>query len=76
MAEGVYLTTRQVAKRYNRSNTVWVYRRVKGDPNFPRPIYIGGQKYFRLADLEAYDADSARQIAPVIAFAPDRKEAA
>lgn len=65
MSNTVYLTARQVCERYGRSS-IWVYRRVKNDPQFPRPIFIAGQKYFRLADLEAYENDPARQVAPVV----------
>lgn len=71
MSKNVYLTARQVCERYNRKSTVWLYRRVKNDENFPRPIFIAGQKYFRLAELEAYESDPARQVAPTVAANKD-----
>lgn len=75
MPEPIYLTARQVLNRYGRKSTIWLYRIVKRDPKFPRPLYIGGQKYFRLSDLEAYDRDPERAIAPVTAPAPERDAA-
>jgi hypothetical protein len=57
--EVVYLTARQVLNRYNRINLGWLWRRLKNDPRFPKPIYIADVRYWRVADLEAYEAGSA-----------------
>ena len=64
MAEDVYLPSRKVLNRYSRKSPVWLHRILKNDPDFPKPIYINGQKYWRLAELEAYDGAPERRIAP------------
>jgi predicted DNA-binding transcriptional regulator AlpA len=64
-----YLTTRQVLTRYGRDNPVWLWRLIKRDEAFPRPIIIGGSKYFAIADLDAYDAAAAARQIPEPAHA-------
>jgi hypothetical protein len=53
--EPVYLTARQVLQRYNRVNLTWLWRRLKNDQDFPKPIYIGDVRYWSIAALEAYE---------------------
>ena len=54
-----YLTGPQVQARYQRSH-VSLWRWTK-DPNlgFPKPIKINRLNYFKLADLEAWEAAQA-----------------
>ena len=59
----VYLVGRQVLARYSRNSPVWLHRRQQ-DPDFPKPIYVAGMRYWRLTDLEAYEAAEARKVAP------------
>jgi predicted DNA-binding transcriptional regulator AlpA len=54
-ADQVYLTARQVVHRYGRKSLVWLWRLLRRDAQFPRPLEIGGQRYWPLADLEAYE---------------------
>jgi hypothetical protein len=60
----VYLTSAQVLRRYGRTSPVWLHRRQHDDSGFPPPIYIAGCRYWSLAELEAYEADEARKVAP------------
>jgi predicted DNA-binding transcriptional regulator AlpA len=58
-AQQTFLTGPQVQRRYQKSHvTIWRWVR---DPalNFPRPIQINGRNYWRLADLEAWEAAQA-----------------
>jgi hypothetical protein len=41
---------------------MWLWRHVKFDPKFPRPVVIGGRRYFDEALLDEYD-DSMRAAA-------------
>ena len=51
-----YSTAAQVRSRYGDVSAMWVWRRVKHDPEFPRPLIISGRQYFDLDQLDAYDA--------------------
>ena len=49
------LSSRQVRERYGNCSAMWIYRRLKYDPKFPRPIVISSRQYFDEAELDAYD---------------------
>ena len=51
-----YLTGPETRRRYGRS-AVWLWRRLRSDPTFPRPVVIDGHNYFDEAELDGYDAD-------------------
>jgi predicted DNA-binding transcriptional regulator AlpA len=52
-----YLQARQVRERYNVSDmTIW---RWLHEQDFPKPIYITRYRYWRLTDIEAWDAKQA-----------------
>ena len=58
-----YLTSTQVCERYGRKSQVWLWRHIKADPTFLRPIYIAKRRYFDEAELDAYDAAPERRMA-------------
>jgi predicted DNA-binding transcriptional regulator AlpA len=33
---------------------MWLHRRLRDDPTFPKPIYIGRRRYWREADIIAW----------------------
>jgi predicted DNA-binding transcriptional regulator AlpA len=52
-----YSTARQVRERYGDRSGMWLWRKLKYDPKFPRPMSMG--KNLRLFDddeLDRYDA--------------------
>jgi len=55
MPDDEFLTARQLRKRYGNRSHMWVERRLKDDPGFPRPYYFGRMRFFRLSELEAYE---------------------
>jgi predicted DNA-binding transcriptional regulator AlpA len=52
----VLLTARQVRQRYGGKSDVWLWRALRSESQFPRPIYIRSQRYFRLRDLLAFES--------------------
>jgi predicted DNA-binding transcriptional regulator AlpA len=51
----VFLPARKVWERYGKT-PMTLYRWVKDEGlGFPKPIYIGRNRYWRLADLEAFE---------------------
>jgi predicted DNA-binding transcriptional regulator AlpA len=59
-----YLPARLVWERYNISAmTLW--RWIEDDAmTFPRPVYFGRLRFFKIAELEAWELDRARKSAP------------
>jgi predicted DNA-binding transcriptional regulator AlpA len=50
-----FLTAEQVCDRYGGRSTMWLHRRLKSDPAFPKPTYLGRLRLFPVAELDAYD---------------------
>ena len=57
------LSSRQVRERYGDRSAMWIYRRLKSDPQFPRPIVISNRQYFDEAELDAYDEARRSEVA-------------
>ena len=57
-----YCSGPQVLERYGGRSSMWLWRHVKFDPKFPRPVVISGRRYFDEALLDEYD-DSMRSAA-------------
>jgi len=57
----LYLPGAQVGARYGRSDMT--IHRWLNDPelNFPRPVYIGRYRYWRIVALEAWEEEQARK---------------
>jgi predicted DNA-binding transcriptional regulator AlpA len=49
------LTAPQVLERYGNVSEMWLWRRIKLDPSFPRPIVIHGRRFFDEQELDDYD---------------------
>jgi hypothetical protein len=49
-----YSTSRQVRERYGGRSQMWLWRKLKYDPKFPRPLLMG--KNLHLFDDEALDS--------------------
>ncbi|MGC2409384.1 MAG: DNA-binding protein [Methyloceanibacter sp.] len=50
-----YLTNQQTRDRYGGKSQMWLWRRLKYDPRFPRPLIIGKRQHFAEDELDAYD---------------------
>ena len=55
MSDEIFIPTRQVRRRYGDRSHMWIERRLKDDPEFPRPYYFGRLRFFKLSELEAYE---------------------
>lgn len=60
VASDRWLGISKVCDRYDCSS-MWVERRLKGDPDFPRPTKFGRERRWRLSDLDAYDRTKVKQ---------------
>src|SRR5262245_28400074 len=60
-ADDPLLRAIQVRERYGNASDMWVHRKLKNDPTFPRPIYLGPVRYWRLSDRKkAEQAETAQ----------------
>jgi predicted DNA-binding transcriptional regulator AlpA len=52
----VFLNSRQVRERYGNASEMFIWRR-QTEPNstFPKPLIISSRKFWRLADLLAWE---------------------
>ena len=51
-----YSTGPQVRKRYGGRSAMWLWRKLKYDPRFPRPLAMGPNlRLFNDAELDSYD---------------------
>lgn len=56
----VYISVAQLRQRYGNVSHMWVERKLKSDPDFPRPVTFGSMfRFFKLADVEAYERAAA-----------------
>jgi len=52
----VYLKTRQVQARYGGCSHMFIERRLANDPTFPRPVFFGRHRFWKLSELEKWEA--------------------
>jgi predicted DNA-binding transcriptional regulator AlpA len=64
----LYLRTRQVQARYGGCSHMFIERRLANDPTFPRPVYFGRMRFWKLSELEKWEAAQA-------AYKPKRRAA-
>jgi predicted DNA-binding transcriptional regulator AlpA len=55
------LTSSRVRARYSDCSDMWLWRRLRDDPHFPRPLIISGRRFWRLADLRRWEASQKNQ---------------
>ena len=57
----VFLKTKQLRERYGRCSHMFIERRLANDPTFPRPVFFGRMRFWKLSDLEKWEkAQAAR----------------
>ena len=54
-----YLSSNQLRARYGGRSHMWVERRLKYDKGFPRPVYFGRLRFWKLSDIEAWERQQA-----------------
>jgi hypothetical protein len=50
-----YLTGPQVLERYGGRSSMWLWRKLRLDPKFPRPVVIARRRYFDQDELDRHD---------------------
>ena len=58
--DAVLIRTRQLRDRYGGVSATWVDRKLASDPEFPKPKYISGRRFFSVSELEEYEHGLAR----------------
>jgi predicted DNA-binding transcriptional regulator AlpA len=66
------LNARGVRRYFGNVSHMWIVRRIDGDPQFPKPIYLGRCRYWRVADLDQYVAAKAAEPPPNLPCALQR----
>jgi hypothetical protein len=63
-ADAIFISARQLLARYGGRSAMWLHRKLRDDPDFPRPIYFGRLQFYRLADLEQFERDVVARAKP------------
>lgn len=50
-----WISATQVCARYGGRSLMWLARKLRFDPEFPRPTYFGPLRYWQPVALDAYD---------------------
>lgn len=51
-----YITAPQLRKRFGGRSDVWLWRLLRDErANFPKPVMVRRYRYFRLAEIEAWE---------------------
>jgi len=58
-SSAVLVPVQKVRERYGDVSAMWVERRLKDASGFPRPVYVGRLRFWRLVDLENWERDLA-----------------
>ncbi|QDM16843.1 hypothetical protein FNL55_13180 [Tardiphaga sp. vice352] len=53
--DATLIPTAQLRARYGGVSHMWVERRLKDDVLFPRPVYLGKRRFWRLDDLTVWE---------------------
>jgi hypothetical protein len=53
--DAIWISARQVCQRYGGRSHMWLDRKLRNNPDFPRPAYDGRIRIFRVAELDDYD---------------------
>jgi predicted DNA-binding transcriptional regulator AlpA len=56
----VYLRAKQLRERYSCSY-FWIDYRLANDPTFPKPIYLGRFRHWKLSDLVKWEEAQAKR---------------
>jgi hypothetical protein len=57
--DAVWISARQTRDRFGGRSAMWLHRKIKNDPAFPRPSFFGRLQFFRVAELDAWAARQA-----------------
>jgi predicted DNA-binding transcriptional regulator AlpA len=58
-----YLNSKQVRHRYGDVSDMWLWRRLRDDPNFPKPMEVAGRRFWKLAELVRWERERASEAA-------------
>lgn len=53
--DAAWMTAKQLMAHFGGVSQMWLWRKIETDPDFPRPVFIGRFRYFRVDEVEAYD---------------------
>jgi hypothetical protein len=54
-AAAKFITTTQLRERWGNVSHMFIERRVKGDPNFPKPIFFGRLRFWDVEEVAAWE---------------------
>lgn len=69
-----YLNARQVSQRYGNVSHMWLIRRLNDKSGFPRPVYLGRLRFWKLSELEDWERRRAARDDQSRSFGASQRE--
>jgi hypothetical protein len=54
-ADALWMTSVQLRARYGGKSHMWIVRKLRNDPDFPKPVYDGRMQQFSIKEFDEYD---------------------
>jgi predicted DNA-binding transcriptional regulator AlpA len=54
------IPARRVRQHFGGCSDMWLFRRLRDDPTFPRPIVISRRRYWRWSEIRIWEAQHVR----------------
>jgi hypothetical protein len=58
-SDAVYISRTQLQNRWGGVSHMWIERRLKDNPDFPKPKFMGRLRFWKISELEAYERSCA-----------------
>lgn len=60
-SKGFLISATQVRERFGGVSDMWLHRRLHDQSGFPKPVYIGRLRFWRLNELRAWEEGLPRE---------------
>jgi len=54
-SDALYISRTQLQNRWGGVSHMWIERRLKDNPDFPKPKFMGRLRFWKISELEAYE---------------------
>jgi predicted DNA-binding transcriptional regulator AlpA len=58
-SDDILITAPQLRKRYGGKSDMWLWRQLKNDSSFPRPLYLNGRRHWRFSQVQAWESQQS-----------------
>lgn len=59
--DAVWMSAKQLLARYGGRSEMWLNRKLMADAEFPRPMYSGRLRFFKIDELKEYEKQAVQR---------------